>query len=177
MAGPVEPDWAQHFVETLRAPLLKFKEKVGGRISLVMWSDCAGMCTERYAAELVATEVKQQMGLAIEFKLHSGSGPGPIRHTRHCIDFVRNNYQPTHFAADIFKRDFNDGLYECTMCQSKCWLPPSGVDTYWCRVRGVECGKHLGLIGVNFSVLRQAINTIKFMKPPVFSGRWSARSG
>ena len=68
VAGAEHPLWARHFVDTLRAPLLKLKEKFADKIRLLMWSDCAGKCTEQDAGRKLADELKLALGIDVEFK-------------------------------------------------------------------------------------------------------------
>ena len=164
--GAEHPNWAQHFVDSLHIPLLNLKEKIGERISLVMWSDCAGKCTEKYASDQLANELKKTIGIAVEFKLHAGSDS-----SRHCKDFVVNNYDPPHFSHDIFKRDFDAASFECAKCDSTCVLPTSGVDIYFCCFPcgpWSKLGKRMGLSDPHGRVCWQAIKSIKHMRPVIF---------
>ena len=67
VAGAEHPSWAKHFIKLLRDPLLKLKIRHGDSIRLVMWSDCAGKCTEKCAANEIAVQLKEELSLNIEF--------------------------------------------------------------------------------------------------------------
>ena len=127
VAGAEYPPWVRHFVDTLRAPLLQLKKKFGDKIRLLMWSDCAGKCTEQDAGRKLADELKLALGIDVEFVFF-----GACDATRHCKDFVLNNYDPSHFSDDIFARSFLDGTFQCTKCVGTCSLPTSGFDIYCC---------------------------------------------
>ena len=166
VAGAEEPTWPQHFVDTLRAPLENLRRKFGDSIQLVMWSDCAGKCTEKYASKKLADALKDTIGIFIEFKLHGVSDA-----TRYCKDFVLRNYDPPHFTNDIFRRNFHEESLECTKCDRMCLLPSSGVDIYCCCFPcgpWSKLGKRMGLDDPQGDVCWQTINTIKHMKPVMF---------
>ena len=83
-AGPDEPNWAKHFVSVLRAPLENLRRKLpfpGAKIT--MWSDCAGKCTEKKAADKLADELRKQIGVDINFRLYAASDT-----KKHCRDYV-----------------------------------------------------------------------------------------
>ena len=166
VGGPEPPNWAKHFVDTLSVPLGNLKAKMGDAGKLVTWNDCAGKCTEVYASKELSDELMENLGIGIEFKLYGGSDS-----SRHCRDFVACNYVPKHFSDDIFKRDFDAGTFECTVCEKTCILPRAGVDLYsacfpcgpWSRR-----GKRLGLADRHADVCWQVIKSIKHMMPVMF---------
>ena len=156
-AGAEHPPWPCHFVDTLRAPLLQLKEKFGDKMTLLMWSDCAGKCTEKYAADKLADALMVKLGIDIEFKLY-----GACDKARHCKDFVISNYDPPHFSDDIFKRNFHEASVECTQCvdRTMCSLPMPGIiDIYCCCFPCEACDN---------SVRWQSIRTIRHMRPVLF---------
>lgn len=166
VAGAEHPDWPQHFVDTLLDPLFNLKEKFGDSIQLVMWSDCLGKCTEKYASKKLADALKITVGMSIEFKLHGGSDT-----TRHCKDFVVRNYDPPHFSDDIFQRNWHEASFNCTKCDRMCLLPSSGVDIYCCCFPcgpWSKLGKRMGLDDPQGDVCWQTIKTIKHMRPVMF---------
>ena len=72
VAGAEHPAWPRHFIDTLHAPLLKLKEKFSNNpIRLLMWSDCAGKCTERDACGQLAVALWRTLGLSVEFSLYA----------------------------------------------------------------------------------------------------------
>ena len=158
VAGADHPPWPRHFVDTLRASLLQLKEKFGDKIRLLMWSDCAGKCTEKYAWGKLADELMQTLGIAIEFELY-----GACDSTRHCKDFVISNYDPSHFADDIFRRNFLEASFQCTKCVRMCSLPMTGIDIYCCCFPcgpWSKLGNRMGLDDPDANVCWQAIRTI-----------------
>ena len=164
--GAASPNWALHFVKTLSAPLLNLKKKIPDGTQLVIWSDCAGKGTEKYAAQLLADELRKTLGVDIQFKLHAGSDK-----SRHCRDFVTCNYEPVHFTDDIFCRDFEAATFDCTKCGHPCSLPRSGVDFYWCCFPcgpWSKRGKRLGLADRHADVCWQTIKSIYHMQPVMF---------
>ena len=127
VGGALQPDWAQHFVDVLRGPILNLKSKVGEQLRLVLWSDCVGECTEGTAGKQAADVLMKEADIKFPMKLHAGSDCA-----RHCMKLVQRSFEPTPFADDIFKRDFDAGTFECTLCGQACTLPRAGVDIYWC---------------------------------------------
>ena len=118
--GVNQPDWAHHFVDVLRGPIRSLKSKVGTQLRLVLWSDCAGECTEGTAGKHIADALMKE-DIKFAMKLHAASDCA-----RHCKQFVQRNFEPTHFADDIFKRDFAASTFECTMGEQACPLPRTG---------------------------------------------------
>ena len=166
VAGPEQPNWAHHFVDTLHAPLLNLKTKFGDGAKLVIWSDCAGKCTEKYASQVLVDELGKTLGIDIKFKLHAASDAA-----RHCRDFVNCNFAPVHFTDDIFRRDFEAATFECTKCDTACSLPKAGVDIYWCCFPcgpWSKRGKRLGLADRHATVCWQTIKSIHHMQPVMF---------
>ena len=164
--GSEDPPWAHHFADVLDAPLHKLKQKLGSKAKLVIWSDCAGKCTEINASRAIADELVKRIGTDIDFSLHGGSDSSHL-----CREFVQKNCSPRHFAADIYNRDFTAGTFECLMCQGTCALPRAGVDIYVCCFPcgpWSKRGKRLGLADKDGGVCWQAIKSIQHMKPAMF---------
>ena len=159
--GSEDPNWACHFADVLDAPLYKLKQKLANNVKLVLWSDCAGKCTEIKACRAIADELRKRIGTDIDFSLYGGSDS-----SQWCREFVQKNCSPRHFAADIFHRDFTAGTFECLMCQGACALPRAGVDIYVCCFPcgpWSKRGKHR-----EHTMCSQAIKTIQHMKPAMF---------
>ena len=118
--GAEAPNWARHFADILDGPLkrLALPQKLGKKANLKIWSDCAGKCTELYAARSIADELSNRVGVDLEFNLYGGSD-----NCHWCREFVQSNCSPQHFSADIFKRDFEACTFECVLCQGMCALP------------------------------------------------------
>ena len=114
-AGPDQPNWAQHFVDVLRAPLENLRRKLPfpGCAKITIWSDCAGKCTEMRAADKLADELRKQIGVDINFRLYAASDT-----KQHCRDYVICNFRPDHFADDIFQRDFASSTLQCNTCKN-----------------------------------------------------------
>ena len=166
-AGPDEPNWAKHFVSVLRAPLENLRRKLpfpGTKIT--MWSDCAGKCTEKTAADKLKDELKTELGIDIDFRLYTACDT-----KLHCRDYVDKNFRPTHVTRDIFERDFASRSFQYIMCNKPCHLPNDGVDLYTCCC---PCGpwsrrgKRLGFDDPHADVWWQAIETIQHMQPVMF---------
>ena len=164
--GSEHPDWAQHFVDTLHAPFLNLKQKLGADPRITMWSDCAGKCTEKYAGDLLAVELMKKLDMDVRFELYGASDAAA-----HCKEFVKRNCEPTHFNDNVFQRDFDADRFDCSMCRKKCVLPTAGIDIYWCCFPcgpWSKRGKRLGLNDRNAGVCWQTIKTIKHMVPVMF---------
>ena len=123
--GAEQPDWAQHFVDVVIGPILNLKGKIGEHISLVLWSDCIGKCTEGTAGKRLADVLMKTAVIKFSLKLYAGSDCA-----RHCMKYVSRNFELTHFFDDIFKRDFDASSFECLMREQACPLPHVGVDIY-----------------------------------------------
>ena len=166
VAGAEHPSWAKHFINLLRDPLLKLKIRHGDSIRLVMWSDCAGKCTEKCAANEIAVQLKEELSLNIEFYLYAACD-----NTNHCQDFIRMNYDPPHFAHDIWDRNFQDGTFNCIKCKQRCSMPQGGFDIYFCCSPcgpWSRLGQRHGLDDPNGEVVWQTIRTIKHLSPVMF---------
>ena len=166
VSGAADPNWALHFVQTLSAPLRNLKQTIADGTELVIWSDCAGMCTELYAAQLLVDELQKNLAVDIKFKLHAGSDK-----SLHCREFADSNFGPVHFAADIFRRDFEESTFECTKCGGTCSLPRRGVDIYWCCLPIGQWNngrKRLSPADRHADVCWQTIKTIHHIQPVMF---------
>ena len=120
VAGPEHPNWAHRFVHALRTPLSGLQSRRSGKI--VVWSDCAGKCSEQHASQLLAAELKNTLDIDIEFELY-----GVSESQKHCRAFVEANYAPQHLSHDIFARDFSAATFECAKCNATHSLPTVGV--------------------------------------------------
>ena len=130
--GAAEPDWAGHLVDILEAPLLGLKRKLGASSEMVLWSDCVGKCTEKFAMHKLADALMEKIGMDIKFNLYAAGDAD-----RKCKDFVKANFEPLHFADDIHDRDFKADTFGCRLCADargvlRCAMPRTGVDIYWC---------------------------------------------
>ena len=166
VGGAPQPEWAQHFLNVLRDPIRNLKDKFGDEIRLVLWADCVGECTEGISAKPVADVLMKEFGIRLTIKLHAGCD-----NTRHCEKFVQHNFDPSHFSNDIFKRDFDRGTFECTMCGGLCPLPMVGVDLYWgCFPCGPwsKRGKRRGPDDKHSDVVWQVIKTINYLNPVIY---------
>ena len=125
--GSEHPDWAQHFVDTLHAPFLNLKQKLGADPRITMWSDCAGKCTEKYAGDLLAAELMKKLDMNVRFELYGASDAAA-----HCNAFAKHNCEPTHFNDNVFQRGFDADRSDCSMCGKKCVcvLPTVGIDIH-----------------------------------------------
>ena len=157
--GPDQPNWAAHFVDILRAPLQKLKQRLADGTQIVLWSDCAGQCTEMTAADTLAAELRKQLSVDINFRLYAACDK-----SRQSTDYATHNFRPTHVSADIFQRDFASSTLQCNTCKKPCHLPNAGVDIYCCCCPLGSCGR----IGLDDPVWSQAIKTIQHMKPVMF---------
>ena len=132
-----------------------------------MWSDCSGKATELYAARSIAAKLQATFGIEVEFVLYAACD-----NTRHCKDFIMSNYNPQHFADDIFKRNFDAASFKCTICnKGACFMPACGYDIYSCFFPcgpWSKLGNRLGLDDPNGNVVWQTIRTIKHMQPVMF---------
>ena len=78
VGGALQPDWAQHFADVLRGPILNLKRKVGEQLRLVVWSDCVGQCTEGTAGKQAADVLMKVFDIKFTMKLPAGSALGTV---------------------------------------------------------------------------------------------------
>ena len=98
------PDWASHCLRVLMPSFELLKRRMGDRIRIVCWADCAGMGVELFALEIMATRVKEHLGVSVEivpYAFCDKSEPAQ--------KFAALNHMPRHIITDMMERDFEAG--------------------------------------------------------------------
>ena len=162
VSGPVEPQYADHFVELLCEHL----EHLPQNMVINMWADCAGTVSETIAAEKIADALLKRCGKKVTINLY-----GACDNNKACETMARVDRSAKHFPRDIFHRDFAAGTFRCDICQCDELMPTDGVDIYVCCFPcspWSALGKRLGFNQKASRVVWQAIQTIRHMKPCFF---------
>ena len=124
------PQWAKHVVDTLtRQNILQRHDTTS--ITLQVWSDCAGIATEMFAAKDVSDAVLEATGLKINWSLYCACERDPRTRA-----FIKANHTTLHTSDDMNHRDLTSGQYYCDQCSINHDIPQTGIDLY---VAGYPC--------------------------------------
>ena len=143
------------------------KRRMGDRIRIVCWADCGGMGVELFALEMMATRVKEHLGVSVEIVPYAFCDT-----SKPAQKFAALNHKPRHIITDMMERDFEAGTSHCHTCDADHDIPPSGVDLYVCCF---PCGpwstrgKQLRFDDADGDKCGQALKSIKYMKPCLFA--------
>jgi site-specific DNA-cytosine methylase len=162
VAGPMEPAYADHFVEMLCEQLRHLPQ----HMNINMWADCAGTVSEAVAAEKIADAIWRRLRLKVTITLL-----GACDNNKASEKVARVDRSAKHFSRDIFDRDFAAGTFRCEICDGDEPMPTDGVDVYVCCFPcspWSKLGQRLGFNTKASSVIWQAIKTIGHMKPCFF---------
>ena len=162
VAGPVEPTYADHFVELLGEHLQHLPQNM----VINMWADCAGTVSEVVAADKIADAIMRRLGKKITINLYAACD-----NNKACEKMAREDRLAKHFSRDIFDRDFAAGTFHCEVCERDELMPTDGVDIYVCCFPcspWSALGKRLGFNQKASAVIWQAILTIRHMNPCFF---------
>ena len=163
--GAALPAWAYYFIGVLEAEFGNFLNKVADGVPQIVnvWTDCAGMCTEMFAAKNVEEEILRRFGKCVKFQLFMACDHEPS-----CEKVINNHHQPKHFSRDIFRRDFEAGTAYCDDCGANVMMPQKGLDIYVCCFPCGPWSARGGRLGFNDKagpVVWQAIRSVQYMQP------------
>ena len=165
--GADMPQWAHHWVNVLGDHLGSL---VGTTLTtgttLNVWSDCGGMSTEMFALDDITAAIGARYGVLMQSKLYCFCD-----NQRPCREMAFANHAPTHVSDDINSRNFDDGTFECSLCETTHLMPRVGLDIYVCCFPcgpWSKSGKRLGFDDADGSLCWQAIASIKHMQPNIY---------
>ena len=165
------PPWAIHFTTVVEEELrnlqaMRLQAGCQTKLTLNVWSDCCGMTNEMLGARDLQKAVKEILDMDIEFKLFAACDKN-----KDARQFTWQNHVPSHMSDNIFDRDFDTGVFTCSLCDQKHNLPTQGVDIYVCSF---SCGpwsprgKRLGLDDAGANTVFQMVKTIRHIRPAVW---------
>ena len=162
--GADMPKWSRHWVDVLGDHLGELMHgTLTSETTLNVWSDCGGMSTEMFALDDIAKAIAARYGVQMRMKLYCFCD-----NEQHCRDMAIANHAPTHVSDDIYRRNFTDGTFECSLCGVTHVMPTAGLDLYVCCFPcgpWSKSGKKLGFDDGDGELCWQAIASIKHLQP------------
>ena len=104
VSGPLEPNYADHFVELLGEHLQHLPQNM----VINMWADCAGTVSESVAAEKIADAMLTRLGKRVTINLY-----GACDNNKACEKMAMVDRSAEHFSRDISDRGFTAGTFHC----------------------------------------------------------------
>ncbi len=162
-ATPAHPNWARECVLALRdAGLAR-----GGRtVQFRVWSDCAGLATEMFAAAELCVALRDVASKNVSFTLFCACDADPV-----CRKLIGQNHGPVHVTHNVHDRDFRAATHSCSSCGVVHELADVGIDVY---VAGFPCtpnsrrGTRKGFAHPDAGAVMAGAKTLGLLKPAMW---------